>query len=63
MTPKTRAGRLEKYHEQTAPIVPFYANQGLVKTVDGVGSPDEVTAQLWGSSASSAMAETLYTGR
>lgn len=40
--------RLEKYHEQTAPIVPFYANQGLVKTVDGVGSPDEVTARIMG---------------
>jgi adenylate kinase len=38
--------RLEKYHEQTAPIVPFYSAQGLVKNVDGVGSPDDVTSRI-----------------
>jgi adenylate kinase len=38
--------RLEKYHSETAPIVPRYAALGLVKTVDGVGSPDEVTARI-----------------
>lgn len=38
--------RLEAYHAQTAPIIPFYRERGLVKTVDGVGSPDEVTARI-----------------
>jgi len=38
--------RLEAYHAQTAPIVPFYASRGLVRTVDGVGSPDEVTQRI-----------------
>lgn len=38
--------RLDKYHRETAPIVPFYEAKGLLKRVDGVGSPDEVTARL-----------------
>ncbi len=38
--------RLDAYHAQTAPIIPFYEERGLVKTVDGVGSPDEVTARI-----------------
>ena len=38
--------RLEKYHSETAPIVPFYEAQGLLKRVDGIGTPDEVTARL-----------------
>ena len=36
--------RLGAYHAQTAPIIPFYEAQGLVKRVDGVGEPDEVTS-------------------
>jgi adenylate kinase len=38
--------RLGAYHAQTAPIVPFYEAQGLVKKVDGVGEPDEVTRRI-----------------
>jgi adenylate kinase len=38
--------RLAAYHEYTAPIVPFYAARGLVRTVDGVGEPDEVTSRI-----------------
>lgn len=38
--------RLAAYHAQTAPIVPFYEAKGLVKRVDGVGEPDEVTARI-----------------
>lgn len=40
--------RLSAYHAQTAPIIPFYKAKGLVKTVDGVGAPDEVTARILG---------------
>jgi adenylate kinase len=39
--------RLDAYHRQTAPIVPFYEALGLVRPVNGVGSTDEVTARLW----------------
>lgn len=38
--------RLTKYHSETAPIIPFYENAGLLKRVDGVGSPDGVTARI-----------------
>lgn len=38
--------RLAKYHAETAPIVPFYEGKGLLRRVDGLGSPDEVTARM-----------------
>ena len=38
--------RLEKYHSETAPIVPFYRDKGILRTVDGVGTPDEVAARI-----------------
>ncbi len=38
--------RLDKYHRDTAPVIPFYAARGLLKRVDGVGSPDEVLMRI-----------------
>jgi adenylate kinase len=38
--------RLKAFHDQTAPIIPFYAERGLVRRVPGEGSPDEVTARI-----------------
>ena len=38
--------RLDKYHRETTPIVPFYEGKGLLKRVDGVGSPDEVLLRI-----------------
>ena len=38
--------RLDSYHAQTAPLVPFYDGLGLLRRVDGVGSPDEVTERI-----------------
>src|SRR5204863_1859345 len=38
--------RIAKYHSETAPIVPFYAGKGILKRVDGVGSPDEITTRI-----------------
>jgi adenylate kinase len=38
--------RLAKYHSETAPIVPFYEGKQILKRVDGVGDPDEVTKRL-----------------
>lgn len=38
--------RLEKYHSETAPIIPFYRDKGLLVRVDGVGTPDEVTREI-----------------
>lgn len=45
-TEEACVARLEKYHSQTAPIVPFYEKRGVLTRVDGVGTPDEVTARL-----------------
>lgn len=38
--------RLEAYYAQTAPIIAHYRAQDLVRTVDGMGSIDDVTAAL-----------------
>jgi adenylate kinase len=43
--------RLAKYHSETAPIVPFYEELGLLKRVDGVGAPDEVEVRIKGALA------------
>ncbi len=42
---KVRA-RLEAYHRDTAAVVPYYENKGLVRRVDGVGPLDDVFARL-----------------
>ena len=38
--------RLEKYHSETAPIIPFYEAQGRLKRVDGNAAPDEVSQRI-----------------
>ena len=38
--------RLEKYHAETTPIIPFYGEQGLLKRIDGDTSPEIVTARI-----------------
>lgn len=43
---ETLKARLEAYRQQTAPIVPYYRGKGLLKRVDGMASPDEVTSQI-----------------
>jgi len=40
------AVRLEAYRKQTAPILPYYQAQGLLKTVDGMASTEEVARQI-----------------
>ena len=39
--------RLKKYHGETAPIVPFYDAQGLLRRVDGVGDPKDITQRMF----------------
>ena len=43
---ETVRSRLSAYREQTAPILPYYAAKGILKTVDGMASIDEVTRQI-----------------
>jgi adenylate kinase len=38
--------RIQKYHSETAPIIPFYMDQGILKRVDGVGEPDAITQRI-----------------
>jgi adenylate kinase len=38
--------RVQKYHSETAPIVPFYEAKGILKRVDGVGTPDEIAQRI-----------------
>ncbi len=38
--------RLDKYHRETAPIIPYYRSRGLLREVDGLAAPDEVSARL-----------------
>ena len=40
--PETVRKRLEVYHEQTAPLIPFYEERGLLRRFDGSRSPTEV---------------------
>jgi adenylate kinase len=38
--------RLEVYQAETAPLVGYYRDRGLLTTVDGVGSVDDVSARI-----------------
>ena len=38
--------RLDKYHSETAPIVPFYDAKGVLVRVNGDGKPDQVTRRI-----------------
>lgn len=44
--PDTVKGRLEAYHEQTAPLKPFYEERGLLHVVDGTQAMNDVTADM-----------------
>ncbi|MGB6351379.1 MAG: adenylate kinase [Pseudolabrys sp.] len=44
--PEVLKGRLAAYRTQTAPLVDYYAAKGLLKSVDGMASIEEVTAAI-----------------
>lgn len=43
---KTVLDRLRTYHEKTEPLKAYYAERGLLREVDGLGTPDEVFARI-----------------
>ena len=43
---ETVVARLQAYHRQTEPILPHYAAQGILRTVDGMADIDEVARQI-----------------
>ncbi|MEL7032998.1 MAG: adenylate kinase [Pseudomonadota bacterium] len=44
--PETFSVRLEKYNADTAPLVPIYAERGILREVDGMASIDEVSGGI-----------------
>jgi len=45
---ETVAKRLDEYEAMTAALLPHYDQQGLLRRVDGVGTPAEVLARIHG---------------
>ena len=43
---ETVRSRLEAYHAQTAPLLPYYRERGVLRTIDGMGSIEAVTADI-----------------
>lgn len=43
---ETVRSRLETYHEQTAPLLPYYEKKGLLSVVDGMQPIDVVSAEI-----------------
>jgi adenylate kinase len=43
----TVRSRLEAYHSQTAPLLPYYRDKGLLLSVDGMAAIDDVSEQMF----------------
>lgn len=43
---ETVKARLAAYHAQTAPLLPYYRDRGILASVDGMADIDEVTRQV-----------------
>jgi adenylate kinase len=44
--PEVIAERLKAYWSQTRPLTDYYTQRGLLQTIDGIGSPDEVFERI-----------------
>ena len=43
---ETVKNRLRLYHQQTEPLKKYYDDKGLLREIDGLGSPDEVFSRI-----------------
>lgn len=43
---ETLRHRLEVYNDQTAPLLPYYTEKGIIRNIDGMASIDDVTAKI-----------------
>jgi len=43
---ETLRKRLDVYHQQTAPVLPYYAGKGMLKTINGLQDISSVTADI-----------------
>ena len=46
--PEVIEKRLEQYHTKTEPLIVYYADRGILQTVDGAQGPDDVAEQIRG---------------
>ncbi len=44
--PETIKRRLAVYHEQTAPLIDYYKEKGLLVRIDGTGEPEKITRAI-----------------
>jgi adenylate kinase len=44
--PETVRARLAAYYRQTAPLLPYYRDKGMLRTVDGMADIDAVAAAI-----------------
>ena len=44
--PETVRARLAAYHRETAPLLPYYRNKGMLRSVDGMADIDTVAAAI-----------------
>jgi adenylate kinase len=44
--PETIAQRMDVYKKQTAPLLNYYQQRGILTTIDALGSPDEVFERI-----------------
>ncbi len=54
-TPEVLKQRLAAYRAQTAPLIAYFADKGMLRTIDGMASIEEVTASI-----GRALAETAF---
>jgi adenylate kinase len=45
--PETVRARLKSYHAQTAPLLPYYRDKGLLAAVDGMAEIDDVSSEVF----------------
>jgi adenylate kinase len=45
--PETVRARLDAYHAQTAPLLPYYRNKGLLAEVDGMAEIEDVSTEVF----------------
>ncbi|HNF12814.1 MAG TPA: nucleoside monophosphate kinase, partial [Leptospiraceae bacterium] len=43
---ETIKNRLSNYNQKTFPLLDYYRSTGLLKEIDGVGKPEEITALI-----------------
>jgi len=46
-TAEVLKNRLEEYHAKTAPVIPYYEKAGLLRRIDGQGTPDDIRVRIF----------------